>query len=226
MSSVSSVSNANHGACCDCKTRPDDVIGLIFLHLCRENIPEKYAFYYPHFQDLCRKSENNPAELHDSTSLVVGGRTQSSITQQSPKGRIATEFDFEQFCSSRDDHIREWISEHHQESASDFQPMLSARASLAILIESVFCSNTKDEKDKDDKNVKMQFRKRVQNCNSVVDIQLVKHPNWSLRDTPGVAEPQLEQFVRFILDDCFHISTTTPTPKSTPLSNTNKRRCL
>ena len=223
---MSSVISANNGACCHCKTRLDEVIGIVFLHLCRENIPEEYAFNYPHFQDLCRKSENNPAELHDSTSLMGGESTQSSTTQHSPEGRIAAEFDFEQFCSSRDDHIREWISEHRQESASDFRPMLSARKSLAILIESIFCSNTKDEKDEDDENVKMQFRQRVQNCNSVVDIQFVKHRNWSLRYTPGVAEPQLEQFVRFILDNCFRISSTTPTPKSTPLSNYNKRRCL
>jgi hypothetical protein len=104
---MSSVSNASGGACWDCETRPDKVIGPIFLHLCREKIPEKYAYYYPHFQDLCRKSENYPAE-------------------------------FEQFLSSRDDHIREWISEHRQESESDFQPMLSARD----IVESIFCSNT------------------------------------------------------------------------------------
>jgi succinate dehydrogenase flavin-adding protein (antitoxin of CptAB toxin-antitoxin module) len=107
MSNVINVGNS--GACCDCdcETRPDKVIGSIFLHQCREKIPEKYALYYPHFQDLCRKSENYPAEL-------------------------------EQFLSSRDDHIREWISEHRQESEPDFQPMLSARD----IVESIFCSNT------------------------------------------------------------------------------------
>ena len=249
-------------SCCDCDCHgscslrsSDKMIGLIFLHLCRENIPKEYAFYYPHFQDLCRKSKNCPESVeitppesverwtteesplprppesvdHDDTNLVVGENTQSSVTQHSPqtKDGIATEFDFEQFCSSNDDHIREWISEHHQESESDFQPMLGGISSLAILMESIFCGgcSTKDEKDEDDENIKMQFRQRVQNCNTVVDIQLVKHPNWSLRDTPGRpqgilpsgAAPQLGCFVRFILENCFDIfQPRTTGPNTTP----------